>query len=72
MINFSGPENLYLTAREKEVLKCIVEGKTNAIIGKELNISAYTAKAHVCSILHKLGVKDRLQAAVIAIREGLV
>lgn len=61
-----------LTEREYEVLKCVVMGKSNTEIAEELCISIHTAKAHVCSILHKMAVNHRVQAAVKAVREGLV
>lgn len=61
-----------LTQREIEVLKLIVEGMSNASIAEELVITRATAKAHVHSILQKLCVDDRTQAAVTAMREGLV
>lgn len=61
-----------LTAREMEVLELIVEGLTNPQIAERLIISRATAKAHVHSILQKLCVDDRTQAAVTAMREGLV
>lgn len=61
-----------LTEREYEVLKLVVDGKSNNDIAKELTISEHTAKAHVCNIIQKLVVDDRTQAAVKALREGLV
>lgn len=61
-----------LTERENEVLKLVVMGKSNTEIAKELLISVHTAKAHVCSILQKMSVNDRVQAAVKAVREGLI
>lgn len=61
-----------LTEREFEVLKHLVAGKSNTEIAKELIVSVHTAKAHVCSILQKMCVNDRVQAAVKAVREGLV
>ncbi len=61
-----------LTEREYEVLKHLVTGKSNTEIAKELIVSVHTAKAHVCSILQKMCVNDRVQAAVKAVREGLV
>ncbi len=61
-----------LTAREYEVLKLVVDGKSNQQIAMELNISEHTSKAHVCNIIQKLVVDDRTQAAVKAIREGIV
>lgn len=61
-----------LTEREYEVLKLVVEGQSNAEIADTLTISEHTAKAHVCNIIQKLVVDDRTQAAVKAIKEGLV
>lgn len=61
-----------LTQREYEVLKLLVDGKSNSDISKELCISEHTAKAHVCSIIQKLVVDDRTQAAVKALKEGLI
>lgn len=60
------------TEREYEVLKHLVEGKSNTEIAKELIVSVHTAKAHVCSILQKMCVNDRVQAAVKAVKEGMV
>ena len=73
-------ENLYtssgfklqLTEREMNVLRLIVEGKTNAEIAKAMSISTHTAKAHVGSILSKLSVNDRVQAAVKALRTRII
>ena len=61
-----------LTQREYEVLKLVVDGKSNNEIAEILCISEHTAKAHVCNIIQKLVVDDRTQAAVKAIKEGLV
>ncbi len=61
-----------LTEREFEVLKHLVAGKSNTEIAKELIVSVHTAKAHVCSILQKMCVNDRVQAAVKAVKEGMV
>ena len=61
-----------LTERESEVLKHLVAGKSNTEIAKELIVSVHTAKAHVCSILQKMCVNDRVQAAVKAVKEGMV
>ncbi len=65
-------KNCGLTDRELEVLSLIVEGLTNPQIADKLFITRATAKAHVHSILQKLCVDDRTQAAVLAMREGLV
>jgi two-component system, NarL family, response regulator LiaR len=61
-----------LTPREREVLALIGRGMPNKIIARELSLSEKTVKAHVSSILAKLGVTDRTQAALYAVREGLV
>jgi NarL family two-component system response regulator LiaR len=61
-----------LTAREQDVLKLIARGLANKRIALELGISERTVKTHVSSILAKLGVTDRTQAALHAVREGLV
>ncbi len=65
-------EHANLTEREYEVLKLVVDGRSNAEIADELKISEHTAKAHVCNIIQKLVVDDRTQAAVKAIKDGLV
>lgn len=61
-----------LSKRELEVLKHLVMGKTNPKIAQELGVSSHTVKAHVCSILRKMSVRDRVQVAVKAVREGIV
>ena len=61
-----------LTERELEVLRLLVKGKSNTEIAKDLIVSVHTAKAHVCSILQKLCVDDRVQAAVKAVKENIV
>ena len=61
-----------LTEREFEVLKHLVAGQSNTEIANELIVSVHTAKAHVCSILQKMCVNDRVQAAVKAVKEGMV
>ena len=65
-------EDCPLTDREMEVLKLIVDGLSNPEIAEELVITKATAKAHVHSILQKLCVDDRTQAAVLAMRQGFV
>ena len=67
-----GEGRIPLTEREFEVLKHLVTGKSNTEIAKELIVSVHTAKAHVCSILQKMCVNDRVQAAVKAVKEGMV
>ena len=61
-----------LTSRESQILKLITEGYSNNEIAKECSISINTIKAHVASILQKLEVDDRLQAALKALKERLV
>jgi NarL family two-component system response regulator LiaR len=61
-----------LTAREREVLCLIARGLSNKRIARELQISEATVKIHVSSVLRKLDVTDRTQAALHAVREGLV
>jgi DNA-binding NarL/FixJ family response regulator len=61
-----------LTPREREVLALIGRGMANKVIARELSLSEKTVKAHVSSILAKLGVSDRTQAALYAVRAGLV
>jgi len=61
-----------LTRREHDVLRLLVQGRTNRAIAQALFISEDTAKKHVQSIILKLGVSDRTQAAVEAVRTGLV
>ena len=61
-----------LTARELEVLALVGEGRANKEIATELEISERTARTHVSNILRKLGLGSRTQAALWAVREGLV
>jgi len=61
-----------LTPREREVLVLIGRGFPNKLIARELTVSEKTVKAHVGHVLAKLGVTDRTQAAIVAVRSGLV
>lgn len=61
-----------LTRREREVLALIVAGRSNKRIARELEIAEKTVKTHVGHLLAKLGVADRTQAAMLAVRSGLV
>ncbi|MGD1994124.1 MAG: response regulator transcription factor [Anaerolineae bacterium] len=61
-----------LSPREQEVLALIVEGLTNREIAAELGIAVNTVRNHVRSVLEKLDVRNRVQAAVYAVRAGLV
>lgn len=65
-------DNFDLTAREKDILKHISLGKSNKEIAEELFLSIHTVKNHLKSILQKLSVQDRTQAAIMAIKENLV
>ncbi len=60
-----------LSSREQEVLRLIARGMENAEIAEELGISPRTAKNHVSNILAKLGLPNRIQAAIYAVRRGL-
>jgi len=70
--NYHENEAKQLTDRELEVLKHLIMGKTNAQIGQALGLSAHTIKAHVGSIMRKMSVEARVQAAVKAIKSGLL
>ena len=61
-----------LTRREGEILQHIAQGETNNEIGKSLQISYETVKEHVQHLLKKIGVGDRTQAAVWAVRKGII
>ena len=65
----NGPQ---LTDREQEVIRLVTQGKSNREIADVLVISEKTAKAHISNILGKLGLDDRTQMAVYAIKHGLV
>jgi DNA-binding NarL/FixJ family response regulator len=61
-----------LTPREHEVLTCITRGQSNRDIAEQLGIAEKTVRIHVSSVLDKMGVRDRTQAAICAIQRGLV
>ncbi|MGX2993193.1 response regulator transcription factor [Streptomyces sp. JNUCC 64] len=63
---------LPLTRRQQEVLDLLAQGLSNRRIGRSLHITEQTVKAHLHMVYHKLGVADRTEAVVIAMRQGLV
>ena len=64
-------EDYNLTSKEKKVLELIKIGNSNSEISRKLNITVNTVKVHVCSILQKLDVEDRTQAAIKALNQGI-
>jgi NarL family two-component system response regulator LiaR len=65
------PPGAALTPRELEVLRLIANGMSNKEIARELVLNERTVKGHVSNILAKLGLADRTQAALYAVREGI-
>ena len=60
-----------LTPREREILDCLTQGKSNKAIAKQLDISIDTVKLHVRNVLTKLNLSSRVEAAVYAVRHDL-
>lgn len=69
--NKASAQDYDLTEREHEILALIAQGLTNKDISEKLSISHYTVKNHVSSIIQKLAVEDRTQAAILALKKGL-
>ena len=63
---------MQLSAREKQILSYVAQGQANKRIATELGISEQTVKNHVTSVLRRLDAKDRTEAVVIAIKQGLI
>ncbi len=61
-----------LSARETEILRLVAEGCANAEIAQRLSLGLGTVKGHIRDILEKLSVSDRTQAAVVALRDGII
>jgi two-component system nitrate/nitrite response regulator NarL len=61
-----------LTVRERDILRLLAQGRQNSVIAAELVISRATVKTHVAHLLDKLGLDNRVQAAVFAVRHGIV
>lgn len=68
----ASPESESLTEREQEVLKYVARGMSNKEIGEQLSISPHTVKAHLRSILDKLHLRGRVDAAAWAVRHGML
>jgi DNA-binding NarL/FixJ family response regulator len=62
---------LGITQRQLEVLRCVIQGKTNKVIARELDISDGTVKQHLSDVLLRLGVKNRTEAVYAAAKLGL-
>ncbi len=73
-VSFTGRKEALqaLTEREKEVLKLMAAGRNNKEIAQELYISEPTVKTHVANLMHKLGLRDRVEAVLFAVQLGLV
>lgn len=62
---------MHLTGRERQVVGLLIEGASNKVIARSLDISVHTAKFHVMALFSKLGAQNRTDAVTIALREGI-
>jgi two-component system nitrate/nitrite response regulator NarL len=67
----TGASGTNLSAREVDILRCLVDGEPNKVISRRLNIADATVKVHIKAILRKLRVRNRTQAAIWAVSRGL-
>ncbi len=63
-------EDIHLTNRQKEVLKCVIGGDSNPVIARKLSISLSTVKAHVSAIIDKFHVESRIDVTREAMKRG--
>lgn len=66
------PDGVSLTPREREVMALVARGLRNAFIARELGVTLNTVRSHVANVRVKLGVSSRMEAAVVALRLGLI
>jgi len=67
-----GPGTGSLTRREREIVRHVALGLRNAEVGRELSISEVTVKTHINNIFQKLGLRDRVELALYAVRTGII
>jgi DNA-binding NarL/FixJ family response regulator len=68
----TAPTAARLTAREREIVRCVARGLRNAEVAKELAITEATVKTHLNNVFQKLGLRDRTELVRYALRVGLV
>jgi DNA-binding NarL/FixJ family response regulator len=67
-----GPTAASLTRREREIVRHVALGLRNAEVGRQLRISEVTVKTHINNIFQKLGIRDRVELALYAVRTGII